>query len=133
MIVLCSGGFDPLHDGHLDYLEDAAKRGYVFVALNSDEWLMRKKGWLFMPWTARARLLKQLKVVFDVVSVSDEDGTVCQALHNLRPQYFANGGDRTVGNSAEHEICKKLGIEEMFGVGGAKVRSSSDLMKASSK
>lgn len=128
MIVLCSGGFDPLHDGHMDYLEGAAKHGKVIVALNSDVWLMRKKGWVFMPWSARARILKALSIVYDVTAVYDMDGTVCGALRSIRPTYFANGGDSRTPNLAEHETCRRLGIEELFDTGGPKVRSSSDLM-----
>ncbi len=129
MIVLCSGGFDPLHDGHLDYLEGAAKYGRVFVALNSDEWLRKKKGWIFMPWSARARILNQLAVVFDVVAVDDSDGTVCDALQRIRPTHFANGGDRVAPNTVEHLLCKELHIEEIFGIGGPKARSSSELIR----
>lgn len=132
MIVLCSGGFDPLHDGHLDYLEGAAKYGKVIVALNSEMWVVRKKGWQFMPWLARARILKCLSVVYDVISVNDGDGTVCQALVRFRPRYFANGGDRNVANKAEDETCKIWNIEQLFGVGGPKVRSSSNLVLAES-
>ncbi len=126
-IVLCSGGFDPLHDGHLDYLEDAHQYGRVIVALNSDAWLQRKRGRIFIPWTARARILKALKIVYDVTAVDDADGTVCEALRSGHYDYFANGGDRLVANSAEHEACKEAGIEELFDIGGPKVRSSSTL------
>jgi len=111
-IVLVSGGFDPLHDGHLDLFEGAALHGRVIVALNSDEWLMIKKGWVFMPWSARARLLKQLKIVFDVTAFDDANGTACNALHKIRPTYFANGGDRDLPDPMEHETCQKLGIKE---------------------
>ena len=128
MIVLVSGGFDPLHDGHLDYLEGAAKYGRVIVALNSDEWLLKKKGWVFMPWYARARILNQLAVVFDVLQVYDADGTVCEALRGIRPTHFANGGDRTIANVSERDVCRQLEITQLFGVGGKKVRSSSDLV-----
>lgn len=127
MIVLCSGGFDPLHDGHLDYFEGAAQYGRVVVALNSNKWLQDKKGWVFMPWLARARLLKSLSVIYDVVYVDDEDGTVCEALRRVMPKYFANGGDRASANPAEHETCEALGIAELVGMGGKKVRSSSGL------
>ena len=124
-VVLCSGGFDPLHDGHLDYLEDANQYGRVVVALNSDAWLMKKKGRLFMPWSARARLLNALSVVYEVVAVDDEDGTICEALRFMKPDYFANGGDRLVANPDEHAVCQELHIEELFDIGGPKSRSSS--------
>ena len=130
-MILCSGGFDPLHDGHLDYLEGSAKYGRVIVALNSDDWLMRKKGWVFMPWNARARLLKALSVVYDVIEFDDEDGTACEALRSIGPKYFANGGDRISANAMELAVCKQFHIEELFGVGGLKVRSSGVFYKLS--
>lgn len=130
MIVLVSGGFDPLHVGHLNLLEAAAEHGDVLVALNSDQWLIRKKGYLVMPYEDRARILLALKVVRTVSPVDDHDGTVCAALAKLRPHVFANGGDRTEANPAEHALCEKLGIKEIFGVGGGKARSSSDLVNA---
>ena len=127
-MVLVSGGFDPLHVGHLDYLEAAAELGDVIVALNSDDWLHRKKGYVFMPHADRARILKALSVVKDVTPVNDADGTVSEALIRLRPHYFANGGDRTIGDGREHDICVNLGIHETFDVGGEKTRSSSELV-----
>lgn len=129
MTVLVSGGFDPLHDGHLDYLEGAASFGRVIVALNSDNWLMRKKGYVFMPWSARARLLKAIAAVYDVVAFDDSDDTVCEVLRSLQPNVFCNGGDRIVAEPREDAVCKELGIIQVFGVGGAKIRSSSDLGK----
>lgn len=128
-MVLVSGGFDPLHDGHLDYLEGAKEHGLVLVALNSDSWIIRRKGRLFMPWSARARLLKALMVVHDVIQVADSDGTVCEALRLVRPDYFANGGDRIVPEPREGLVCATLGIIELLNVGGPKVRSSSSFKK----
>lgn len=132
MIVLVSGGFDPLHDGHLNYLEGAAELGRVFVALNSDDWLTRKKGRPFMPWTMRARILRALRCVTEVIPVDDRDGTVCHAIGALHPHIFANGGDRTEAahDSRESELCRLLGIREAFNVGGGKIRSSSELVRA---
>lgn len=132
MIVLVSGGFDPLHDGHLNYLEGAAERGRVYVALNSDDWLTRKKGRPFMPWAVRARILRALKLVTEVIPVDDRDGTVCHAIGSLHPHIFANGGDRTAGETRESALCKLLGVHEAFNVGGGKIRSSSELVKAAS-
>ena len=129
MIIMVSGGFDPTHDGHVAMLEEASKIGYVVVALNSDDWLMRKKGKVFMPWEARCYALKSIKFVYDVISFNDDDGTVCEALRLFKPDIFANGGDRTVSNPKEHAVCVELGIKEIFYLGGWKVRSSSDLIK----
>ena len=131
-IVLVSGGFDPLHVGHLDLLEAAAQRGAVVVALNSDAWLERKKGRAFMPWAERRRILLALGCVRSVVAVDDRDGTVCASLRSLRPACFANGGDRGPGNSAaalaEEALCAELGIVALHDVGGRKRRSSSQLL-----
>lgn len=130
MIVLCSGGFDPLHIGHLRYLRAAASFGAVTVALNSDAWLIAKKGYVFIPWRDRQLILEALSCVARVTAVEDEDGTVCEALRRIGPHYFANGGDRKHPHLAEYMLCQKLGIGELFNVGGGKIASSSALIKA---
>lgn len=125
---LLSGGFDPLHIGHVRMILAAkAKRANVTIALNSDEWLIRKKGFAFMTWEDRAEILRALHVC--VVKVDDRDDTVCEALERLRPVYFGNGGDRKKANAKEHQVCRKLGIKELFGLGGKKIRSSSNLVQ----
>jgi len=127
---MVSGGFDPIHEGHISYLEDAARHGDVVVALNSDEWLMRKKGYVFMPWEARARILEAIKYVKKVVRVNDFDGTVCDALREIRPDIFANGGDRQNPDYSEDAYCKIHKIHQFFGIGGMeKKNSSSELME----
>lgn len=128
--VLVSGGFDPLHPGHLDYLEGAREYGQVIVALNSDEWLIRKKGYRLLPWSERARLLNALEIVASVTRVLDDDGTVCEAIRAVLPDYMANGGDRVSPHPKEHEVCRDLGVTELFRIGGAKTYSSSDLIRA---
>lgn len=130
MTVMISGGFDPLHVGHLDLIERARRHGPVVVALNSDDWLIRKKGFCLMPWEDRARILNALSAVSDVIRVKDADGTVSDALSRVRPKIFANGGDQTEADRSEHLVCIAFGIREMFGVGGPKVRSSSKLVAA---
>ena len=129
MIVLVSGGFDPIHSGHVRLLQAAAKHGRVVVALNSDEWLFRKKGYYFQDFEERREILLDHASVSLVVPVNDTDGTVCDALERLRPHYFANGGDRANPNEAEHALCLKYGIRELFGIGGDKVQSSSALVQ----
>lgn len=124
--VLCSGGFDPLHVGHVEYLQRAAAYGDVIVALNSDEWLIRKKGYTFMPWAERARILEALRYVRGVIPVDDTDGSVCAAIRDLRPRVFAKGGDRNADNCPEAELCAKMGVSFVAGLGD-KVQSSSNL------
>lgn len=126
--VMCSGGFDPLHAGHLDYLEAAHQYGPVVVVLNSDAWLVKKKGYCFMPWADRARILMALRCVNNVLSVDDQNGTVVRALFDYHPIYFANGGDRTEANPDEDAVCEELNIKQLFGIGGDKVASSSEMV-----
>jgi len=89
---------------------------------------MRKKGFVFMPWEQRAEILEAIKSVKKVVRVDDTDGSVCEALRREKPTYFANGGDRTDKNTPEMDVCSELGITMLWGVGGGKIQSSSDLV-----
>lgn len=130
--VMVSGGFDPVHVGHIRMIREAAKYGDVIVVANSDEWLHRKKGFHFMDFKSRYEILDSIKGVLLVDSVNDADGTVCDALRRHKPTYFANGGDRKKNNTPEAQLCRKLGIELLWGIGGEeKVESSSDLIKKS--
>lgn len=131
-IVAISGGFDPIHIGHVRLINDAALKGDVVVILNSDEWLKRKKGFVFMDWLSRAYILRSIKSVKDVVRVDDSDGTVCDALKRLKPDYFANGGDRTSENTPELTVCLDYAITPLWNVGGEKIASSSELVKSCS-
>jgi len=126
--VAVSGGMDPVHKGHVRMIQEAAQFGEVIIILNSDEWLMRKKGFVFMSWEERAEILESIKGVKKVVRVDDTDGSVCEALRREKPTYFANGGDRTDKNTPEMEVCIDLGISMLWGVGGGKIQSSSDLV-----
>jgi D-beta-D-heptose 7-phosphate kinase/D-beta-D-heptose 1-phosphate adenosyltransferase len=126
--VAVSGGMDPIHFGHVRMIQEAAQFGEVIVILNSDEWLMRKKGFVFMPWEERAEIIESIKGVKKVVRVDDSDGSDCEALRREKPTYFANGGDRTNKNTPEMEVCTDLGISMLWGIGGGKIQSSSDLV-----
>ena len=128
--VMVSGGFDPIHGGHIQMIHDAARHGNVIVVANSDEWLMRKKGYVFMSFEERAKILKEIKGVILVSAVDDSDNTVCNAIRMLRPDCFANGGDRMKSNTPEQDVCEELEIVMLWGIGGNyKFNSSSDLAK----
>ncbi len=130
-IVCVSGGFDPIHIGHVRMIQDASKLGHVIVIANSDEWLVRKKGYTFMPYEERQEILYAIKGVVDVIEAKDDDNTVCETLRHLNPHIFANGGDRGDRNTPEMDVCKELGIQMVWGMGGNdKPQSSSWLINA---
>ena len=127
-IVVASGGFDPLHIGHIEYLEKAKQLGdKLIVILNSDEFLMKKKGFVFMKAEERKIIIKNLRMVDLVVNCIDQDMTVCKTLSVIDPDIFAKGGDRTKDEIPERYICGLLGIEIVDGL-GPKIRSSSELV-----
>jgi D-beta-D-heptose 7-phosphate kinase/D-beta-D-heptose 1-phosphate adenosyltransferase len=126
--VCVSGGFDPVHIGHLRMMRSAAEHGDVIVIVNSDEWLMHKKGYIFMPFKERCEIIEGFECVNTTSHVEDSDGTVCEALRRIKPDYFANGGDRKTNNTPEMDVCEVLGIEMLWGAGGNKIQSSSTLV-----
>jgi D-beta-D-heptose 7-phosphate kinase/D-beta-D-heptose 1-phosphate adenosyltransferase len=136
-IVLATGGFDPIHSGHIHYLNDAKKLGNIlYVGLNSDGWLSRKKGKSFMNWEERAIIVSNLKSVDYVIPFDDFDGTAKDAIRIVRKHHltdkiiFVNGGDRTELNIPEMDI-DDLNLEFVFGVGGDfKQNSSSWILKS---
>ena len=128
-IVLVTGGFDPIHSGHIEYLKSAKKLGDVLiVGVNSDDWLTRKKGKPFMPITERVTLIENLKMVDHVILFNDTDNTAIEAIKNVKALYphetvvFANGGDRTKENIPEMVVDN---VEFVFGVGGENKANSS--------
>jgi len=129
-MIALSGGFDPLHIGHLRMINDAAKVDKVLIILNSDAWLKRKKGYVFMPWEERCEILLNLENVEYVVPVDDSDDTVCEALreHRAGVMYFGNGGDRKNENTPEVALCEELDIKLVWNLGGEKAQSSSELV-----
>jgi cytidyltransferase-like protein len=131
LVVCVSGGFDPVHIGHLKMMQEAARYGKVVAIVNSDEWLMKKKGYIFMPFEERCEILQGFACVSDTTYVQDDDKTVCEALRRLQPAYFANGGDRKSNNTPEMQVCEELGIELLWNVGGGKIQSSSELVNTS--
>jgi D-beta-D-heptose 7-phosphate kinase/D-beta-D-heptose 1-phosphate adenosyltransferase len=134
--VVVTGGFDPIHSGHIDYIREAAKLGDVLiVGVNSDEWLTRKKGKPFMNWEERTTVVSALKWVNNVLRFDDSDDSACSLLETLKKTWigkgdeliFANGGDRNNTNNRE---AKVEGVTFVYGVGGSnKKNSSSDILK----
>lgn len=128
-IVVVTGGFDPLHSGHIAYFRSARQLGdKLIVGVNSDEWLVRKKGQPFMPLHERREIVGSLKDVDATMTFDDSDGSAISLLEELKHNYpyaqiiFANGGDRTATNIPEMSV---KGIEFRFGVGGSDKKNSS--------
>jgi len=134
MTVAVSGGFDPIHIGHIKLFEAAKKLGdRLVVILNNDNWLLKKKGYVFMNQQERQAVLKAIRYVDEIITTAHpenpDDMSICQELKKLKPDIFANGGDRKADNIPEYKLCRQLGIEMVFSVGGSKVQSSSELVK----
>jgi len=137
IVVAVSGGFDPVHVGHVRLFQEAKKMGdKLVVILNNDKWLTAKKGYVFMPEKERKEILESLgsvdKVIFTSHPVNPQDMSVCQELSKIKPDIFANGGDRKPGNmpSPEVKTCQNIGCKMVYNVGkGGKVQSSSWLVK----
>lgn len=130
VVVAVSGGFDPVHIGHIRMFKEARALGNkLLVILNDDEWLMRKKGYVFMPLSERKELLENFSCVDEVVVREPRDTyDVSHMLEILPVHIFANGGNdrRNEGEIPEATVCTARGIEMIFGVGGAdKPQSSS--------
>jgi len=133
-IVVVSGGFDPIHSGHLAYFREAKELGmYLIVGVNSDEWLMRKKGYVFMPIEEREEIIKSIKYVNGVNRFNDDDDSAIDLLHKVKYWYpsdeiiFANGGDRNKSNCRELSV---EGVKFVYGVGGKdKLNSSSEIVE----
>ena len=157
-VIVLSGGFDPVHKGHLRMFREASWLGHhVVVGLNSDEWLSRKKGKPFMKFEERKEILEGFKYINQVLPFDDTDDTASDLIrrvysiynsdaheHNYSDlghqgmvdyyqMYFANGGDRTSDNVPETDICKELGVVMLWGVGGGKIQSSSWLINGEEK
>jgi D-beta-D-heptose 7-phosphate kinase/D-beta-D-heptose 1-phosphate adenosyltransferase len=135
-VVLVTGGFDPLHSGHIEYFREAKKLGDILiVGINSDDWLTRKKGRPFMKFSDRQSIIRNLKMVDGTLGFDDRDNTAKNAIKKVRLNYplykiiFANGGDRTQENIPEMDI-KDDNLDFVFGVGGSdKMNSSSWILE----
>ena len=131
-VSLVTGGFDPIHSGHIAYFERAKDLSdYLVVGLNTNEWLTRKKGQYFLPWIERAEIIRHLDMVDAVVSWEDEDDSACGAIAKCldisTEVIFCNGGDRGKTNTPEYEKYKdNPRVTFEFGIGGTdKMNSSS--------
>jgi len=125
--VAVSGYFDPLHVGHLEYLKMAKNLGdHLIVIVNNNHQCKLKKGKPFMDEADRVQIVKELKDVDDVFLSIDLDKTVCRSLEEIKPDVFANGGDRSTNEVPETKICEKYNIKMIDGLGD-KIRSSSTL------
>tara|TARA_Y100000590_G_C15418332_1_gene900373 strand:+ start:425 stop:856 length:432 start_codon:yes stop_codon:yes gene_type:complete len=135
-IIILSGGFDPIHKGHVRMFKSAKDFGEVFVGLNSDEWLVRKKEKYFMPFVERKEILESIKFIDKVFDFDDKDDTACDLIKFIYHKYnhdydiaFGNGGDRTNDTTPEVKFCMENNIEMIWGLGGGKIQSSSNLLK----
>ena len=125
--IAVSGYFDPIHVGHLEYLKMAKSLGDILVVIvNNNHQCVLKKGKFFMDENDRLEIVKAIKYVDEVVLSVDQDKTVCKSLELIRPNIFANGGDRSTDEVPETSVCKKYKIEMVDGL-GEKIRSSSSL------
>ena len=149
-VIVLSGGFDPVHKGHLRMFREASWLGHqVIVGLNSDDWLTRKKGKPFMEFEERKEIIEGFKYVNQVLPFDDSDDTACNLIRRVRTMYnsemfdydykdvghsgmedyhqiyFANGGDRTTDNVPEQPVCEQLDVTMLWGIGGGKIQSSS--------
>ena len=131
-IIVFTGGFDPIHSGHIEVIKEAQKMGRVILGLNSDEWLTRKKGKPFMSFDERKAVLDQFKNVLCVIGFDDSDNTACDAIvkaKEIMPNHniiFVNGGDRTQSNIPEMERFKDdPSVDFAFSVGGNEKKNSS--------
>lgn len=133
--VAVSGGFDPIHIGHVRMFEQAKALGdELVVILNNDNWLRAKKGFAFMPERERKEVIEALRAVDRVIITrhrpKDKDMSVCRDLRALKPDIFANGGDRKLDNIPEVATCAEIGCAMVFNIGkGGKIQSSSWLLK----
>ena len=125
--IAVSGYFDPIHVGHVEYINNAKKLGdWLIVIVNNNKQCALKKGKHFMDEKDRVLIVKNIKAVDEVFLSIDDDKTVCKSLKEVNPDVFANGGDRKNYEIPESRVCKENNIDIIDGLGD-KIRSSSDL------
>jgi cytidyltransferase-like protein len=126
--VVVSGFFSPLHSGHINYFKEAKKLGNKLIVIVNNDKQCSLKGNIFMNEQERMEIIKNLNMVDEVILSVDTDSSVCETLKLIKPDIFANGGDRFKNNIPEAKLCNKLGIKMVFNVGGNKTQSSSNLL-----
>tara|TARA_Y100000389_G_scaffold90917_1_gene87506 strand:+ start:371 stop:784 length:414 start_codon:yes stop_codon:yes gene_type:complete len=132
-IVCASGYFNPIHYGHIEYLEKSKQLGdKLIVIVNSDKQSHLKKGSSFMPENERLKIVRSLRCVDAAILSVDEDRTVCKTLSHLHPDIFTNGGDQNNDNIPEKDICEKMGTKLVDNL-GEKIQSSSWLLTKANK
>jgi len=130
IVVAVSGYFNPLHVGHLEMLKEAKKLGdYLVVIINNDKQVELKGSVPFMNEADRVKIVKAIRWVDEAFISIDKDGAQCESLRKIKPNIFANGGDRNKKNIPEDAVCEELNIRMIDNVGGGKIRSSSILLK----
>ncbi len=129
---IVSGGFDPIHEGHIAMINEAARRSDgVILLLNSDQWLCRKKGKNFMSFHTRKTICENLKNIIKVLPFNEDDNSASDGIRLVQEQFpdaelvFANGGDRTHDNIPETETCRLYNVALEFGIGGENKANSS--------
>jgi len=137
-IMILSGGFSPLHKGHIRLFKAAKNIAHkVIVGLNSDSWMVNKYGKTFMNYSERSEILSAIQYIDEVIPFNDEDGTAIDILTRVQRLYpscsiaFGNGGDRTEKNTPEKGFCDAYKIDMIFGLGGEKIQSSKKLIDSS--
>jgi len=135
-IVIISGAFGPIHRGHVRLFKGAKSIGHkVVLGLNSDAWVVKNRGQVFMDWSERAEVLREFRNVDEVVSFNDSDGTALDLIMRVKQLYpelkiaFANGGSRNEKNTPESGMCAAYGIDMVFNAGGGIVASSTKLIE----
>ena len=133
MIIVVSGGFDPLHSGHINMFKQAQQFGTVWAIVNTDEWLQRKKGYNLLSYNERELIVKSNRYVSKVIKGMDDNDNVVRNLQYLYKDKvhfaFANGGDRVPSSTPEMAYCLEHNIPMLFNIGGTKTESSSKIVR----
>ena len=133
MIIVVSGGFDPLHSGHINMFKQAQQFGTVWAIVNTDEWLQRKKGYNLLSYDERELIVKSNRYVSKVIKGMDDNDNVVRNLQYLYKDKvhfaFANGGDRVPSSTPEMAYCLEHNIPMLFNIGGTKTESSSKIVR----